>query len=80
MFVYKLMLTVRWQTEEHSMVDTTASQPEPVAAGALKVEITPAMIEAGTLVLASVDMTFAGPELWAERVYRAMRMASASDA
>lgn len=39
-------------------------------------QITPEMIKAGALVLAGFDTTFADEELWAKRVYLAMRRAA----
>jgi hypothetical protein len=40
------------------------------------IEITPEMIEAGSLVLAGFDTTFESEAMWAERVYTAMKRAA----
>jgi hypothetical protein len=53
-------------------------QRESGAPKADEIEVTPEMIEAGALVLAGFDTTFAGPEYWAEQTYLAMRRAATS--
>ena len=67
------------------MVDTTNTTDRETAVSDLSeagapngIEVTPAMIEAGASVLAGFDTYFTSEEIWAERVYRAMRAADAS--
>jgi hypothetical protein len=52
------------------------STDEAIDAGAPEIEVTPEMIEAGALVLAGFDMTFADADLWARRVFLAMLRAA----
>jgi len=49
----------------------------PTPSSESEIEITPEMIEAGALVLAGFDTYFCSEEIWAERVYLAMRRAAA---